>query len=194
MELELILNFLTYSGLTPDKLLPVAVVVGAFGYLFNKNLDKKFNKVDKEFSKVDKDLMSINRDLICVNNATTEIQNILKGKGERIMHPLTMKPGSPLVMTDYGKKLVNESGFPKVFEQNRNRIVNAVKSRRPQTNYDIQEYSKEVLLQDFINDPMMKPVKDYAYQNSLGIKIILETASLTVRDEVMKEVKFDDEI
>jgi len=39
----------------------------------------------------------------------------------------------------------------------------------------------------------MKPVKDYAYKNALGVNIILETASLMVRDEVIKELRFDDE-
>lgn len=131
---------------------------------------------------------------MCVNNATTEIQTIFKEKGERIIHPLTIKPGSPFIMTDYGKKLVDESGFPKIFKQNKVRIIDSVKSRRPQTNYDIQEYSKDVLLQDFINDPMIKPIKDYAYKNALNINIILETASLIIRDEVIKEFKFDDEI
>jgi len=185
--MEWIINLLVYLGITPDKLLPIVLVVGAFGYLFNKNLSRNVDKIDK-------DLVRMNKDLMCVNNATTEIQTIFKGKGERIMHPLTMKPGSPLVMTDYGKRLVDKSGFPKVFEQNKVRIVNSVKSRRPQTNYDIQEYSKEVLFQDFFNDPMMKPVKDYAYKNSLSVNIILETAALMVRDEVIKELKFDDEI
>jgi len=73
---------------------------------------------------------------MCVNNATTEIQTIFKEKGERIMHSLTMKSGSPLIMTDYGKKLVNESGFPEFAEHIRVRIIGEIKSCRLETNYD----------------------------------------------------------
>ncbi|XOB40136.1 MAG: hypothetical protein ACKKMR_02280 [Candidatus Nealsonbacteria bacterium] len=133
-----------------------------------------------------------------LNNAIAEIQSFLKPyfeeQGREILHLLTMKPGSPLVLTDYGKKLVNESGFPKVFKENRDKIINAVKSHRPQTNYDIQEYSKNVLLNDLIDDPMMKPIKDHAFKNSINVRVILEAASLLVRDEVMKELKFNNNL
>jgi len=53
---------------------------------------------------------------------------------------------------------------------------------------------KKVLLEDFIDDPMMKPIKDYAFKKSMSIETILEPASLLVRDEVMKEIKFNDDL
>lgn len=46
MELKLILDFLAYLGITVDKLLPIVLVVGFFGFLFNKNFNKNINKID----------------------------------------------------------------------------------------------------------------------------------------------------
>ncbi|TSC95445.1 MAG: hypothetical protein Athens101410_504 [Parcubacteria group bacterium Athens1014_10] len=181
-EVEFLLQ---YFGITADKLFPIAIILGlGLFLLFKYFLKPNFNFLKKSIKNIDDDLTK-------VNNATTEIQSYFTKQGFTMLHQLTMRPGSPFVLTEYGEKLVNESGFPEIFRQNREKIINTVKSYNPQTNYDIQEYSKKVLLENFLNDPIMKPVKDYAFQNSIKIEIILEAATLLVRDEVMKELKFD---
>lgn len=177
----MIIEILKFFGITADKFTPVAIVIAIGLFLFYKFCIKAIRK----------SVESIDDDLTNVNNATTEIQSHFIEAGFKILHPLTMKPGSPLVLTDYGKKLVKESGFFDIFQgENKTKIVNAVKAHNPQTNYDIQEYSKDVLLHDFIDDPMMKPIKEYAFKKSTNIKIILEAAALVVRDKVMEELKF----
>lgn len=86
---------------------------------------------------------------------------------------------------------MKESGFYQIFKENREKIINAVKARYSQTKHDIPEYSKDVLLNDFINAPIMEPIKEYAFKNSINIKIILEAAFPVVRDEVIKSYNFN---
>lgn len=176
-----IISFLQYFGITPDKLTPIILVFLIGCFLLYRYCIKAIKS----------DVSDMNTDLTNINNATTEIQSHFIDAGYKILHPLTMKPGSPLVLTEYGEKLVRESGFYKMFQgENKQKIIDAVKSRRPQTNYDIQEYSREILVIDLIDDPMMKPIKEYVFKNSISIEIILNAAALIVRDEVMKELKF----
>lgn len=176
-----IIEILNFFGITADKLTPIIIVIGLGFVLLLKYY----------LNPIKKDMSDVNKDLTTINNATCEIQSHIADAGVKILHSLTMKPGSPWVLTEYGEKLVKESGFPQVFEENRDRVIDAVKARHPQTNYDIQEYSKDVLLEDLIDDPIMKPIKDYAYQKSIDVKLILEPAALVIRDEVIKELNLD---
>ena len=184
----MIIEILQFFGITPDKLGPIVVVMGLTFYFLFKYFLKPIKKSIKR----------IDLDLTNVNNAVVEIQSCLKPyfkqNRREIIHPLTIKPGSPWVLTEYGEDLVEKSGFLKILKENRDIIVNAVKARNPQTNYDIQKFSKDILLKDFINDSMMKPVKNYAFEKNMSVETILEPAGLLVRDEVMKEIKFDKNI
>lgn len=106
MDLIAILQFF---GITPDKLVPVIIVIVigiAFYLLFKYTLNP-----------IKQSIRNIDDDLTIINNATTEIQSYFIEAGTRIIHPLTMKPGSPLVLTEYGKKLVKESGFLSSFNK-----------------------------------------------------------------------------
>jgi hypothetical protein len=40
------------------------------------------------------------------------------------------------------------------------------------------------------NDEMLRPVKEYAFNNGLDVKIFVPLAGILLRDEVMKELKF----
>jgi len=178
----MIIEIIKFFGITADNITPVAIVIAIGLFLFYKFCIKTIKESVK----------NIDDDLTNVNNATCEIQSHFTDASFTILHPLTMKPGSPLVMTDYGEKLVKESGFFDIFQgENKTKIVNAVKARNPQTNYDIQEYSKDVLLNDFINDSMMQLIKEYAFKKPISIKIVLDVAALVVRDAVMDELKLD---
>lgn len=126
-----------------------------------------------------------------ITPAIVEIQGKFKEAGHNLLFPLTVTPGSPLKLTEYGQKLIDESGFETLLQANRDQLVQKVKAKQPKTNYDIQQQSidviKELLHGD---DEMLNPLKDYAFNNGLKLDIIIPPAGIILRDEVMRELKF----
>lgn len=126
-----------------------------------------------------------------ITPALVEIQGKFTEAGHNLLFPLAVTPGSPLKLTDYGKKLIEESGFDKLLEECRDRLVQKVKDKNPRTNYDIQEQSVQVIREVLeSDDDVLKPLKDYAFDNGLPLEIMIPPAGIVLRDEVMKELKF----
>jgi transcription initiation factor TFIIIB Brf1 subunit/transcription initiation factor TFIIB len=128
-------------------------------------------------------------------NAIVEIQTQLAGRGFVVNQKLAYTPGSPLQLTEFGKTIIKESGFETVItdQTKRTYLINLVRAKNPQTNYDIQQFSMGVMkeLADR-NDANAVRLKEYAYQKGLPLEIVVNAAGIVLRDEVMKELKFSD--
>ncbi len=123
--------------------------------------------------------------------AIVEIQGKFSQAGHNILFPLTVTPGSPLKLTDYGEQLMESSGFDKILKNANNRkiLVDFVKAMNPQTPYDVQECSIkgiQKLLEK--NNPILAPLKDYAYSTGLSTEILVQPAGILLRDKVLKEI------
>jgi hypothetical protein len=164
-----------------DFLLIIIVALSGLVSWFGK---KTLDRIEKKISSVESDLKPI-------TPAIVEIQGKFKDAGHTLLFPLTVTPGSPLKLTEYGEKLMKESGFCEVLKKNRKELVDGVKVKSPKTNYDIQQFSKQLIHELFENDnEMFRPLKDYAFNNGMNVKILVPPAGLLLRDEVMKELKF----
>lgn len=126
-------------------------------------------------------------------SSIVEIQTLLTGRGFTVNQRLAYAPGSPTRLTDYGETLMQDSGFYEILKNNPAFFVGLVKSKNPSTNYDIQELSRKVLkeLTDS-NNALVLSLKNYAYNKGLPLEILVNTAGIVLRDEVMKELSFDD--
>lgn len=166
------------------------IIFGIIAWLI-KNAIGGLQEADKRIeSKVDK----IEAFTKVAANSIVEIQTLMGGKGFTINQRLAFTPGSPLKLTEYGETLMRESGFYDILSKNHRFFVDLVKSKNPQTNYDIQEFSMSVLKElAMANNVLAIPLKNYAFSKGLPLDIILNSAGIVIRDEVMKEVKFEDE-
>jgi len=103
---------------------------------------------------------------------------------------MTVAPGSPLHVTEYGDDLLKESGFYDVLKDNRGELVQLVKDKKPTTNYDIQKDSIEVIEDILASDhDMTVTLKEYAFSKGVDLTVLALPAGIALRDEVMKEVK-----
>jgi len=170
MELETALNLLREYGFTKDNtpLLVLALVL--------------FLYIDRVISPVKK---SITR----VTNAVIEIQTTLRNRmrGITLEHSLVEAPGSPLQPTELGRKYIIESGLEKILNEEKSMLKEKIElllvGLEP-TEYDVQEKAREVLI-SLKDDPLMNPVKEYAYQNGLDVDIILRAGGLWLRDDYL---------
>lgn len=138
------------------------------------------------------DVKKIKNELKPLTPAIVEIQGKFTEQGHPLLFPLTVTPGSPLKLTDYGTKLMNDSGFAKTIanETNKKTLVDVVKAMNPQTEYDIQECSIKTI-QNLLdkNNPMLNSLKDYAFKNGLPLSVLIKPAGVLLRDEALKAIK-----
>lgn len=88
---------------------------------------------------------------------------------------------SPLSLTAFGKKLVVESGFESIFPSVRDDLVAKLALKTPNTKYDAQEKSRE-LMDELKEYPAFAPIKTYAFKNGLDFGQILRAGAILVRD------------
>ncbi len=155
----------------------ITILLGAIGYFVKKIMDET---------------QALKTEMKPIAPAVIEIQGKFTQAGHQLLFPLTVAPGSPLKVTEYGDRLLRESGFYKLLQANRQQLVNLVKDRHPKSNYDIQQEAAEVM-QDLLesDDEMALGPKEYAFNNGLDIKILATPAGIALRDEVMKDLKFN---
>ena len=189
MLLNLLKNMETsqlWTILTP---IMATIVISVFAWLLKRaieNLEKTDQRIETKVDKIESFTKSS-------ANSIVEIQTLLAGKGYTIQQRLAYTSGSPLKLTDYGETMMKESGFHENLIKNKKFFVDLVRNKKPLTNYDIQDYSMLVLKElASQNNPIVIPLKNYAFDNGLPLEIILNSAGIVLRDEVMKEVKFSD--
>ena len=154
----------------------ITVLVAAVGYFVKKIMD---------------DTTALKTQLKPMVPAIVEIQGKFAEAGYKVLFPLTVAPGSPLHVTEYGDTLLRESGFYDVLQANREHLVRLVKDSNPKTNYDIQQNSIEIIKGLFeSDDEMALPLKEYAFNTGTTLEVLVQPAGITLRDEVMKELKF----
>lgn len=173
--------------MTDFLLLTITILVTMIAF-FGKS---RLSDIDKKLTAVDTRLTSIDKELRPLTPAIVEIQSKFTEGGHSIMLPITVSPGSPLKLTEYGEKVLKDFGFHEVFKKARDQLISEVITMEPKTNYDIQEDAKIVIQNTFASDdPVFKPMKDYAYNNGLPVELVIPPASIVLRDAVMKQLSF----
>ncbi len=152
-------------------------------------LEEKLNflpKLEEHIGKIDAHLSQ-------VTNAIIEMQTHMNSRGYMINQKLAVTNASPTRLTDYGEQLMQESGFYQIIKEEKGLLVDLVRAKNPRTDYDIQEFSLKVLQElATTNNPVLFPLKNYAFQKGLVLDIILQAAGIVLRDNVIQELKFDD--
>ena len=130
---------------------------------------------------VKKEIEPLRKTITSVVNAVNELHSVLrvKIKGLEFKATLLEKPGSPLSPTNYGASLIKESGLETVLDDNKELFKRKLKELLPEgyTEYDVQERARDVLAK-FADDVIMRPVKNWVYNNPMDIDAILRVGGL----------------
>ncbi len=165
-------------------ILPI-LITALFGLLFFFIRDR-FNTLTKTDERVEGKVDKIGDKVEETRGAIIEMQDEFKKLGYPMQRIL--KTISPVGLTDYGKKLVAESGFNKIFNDNKETIIGWIKELNPKNQYDAQELSRKTLL-DRKDDTLFEPLKNYTFQHGeTSLEQILRAGSIVLRDEVIKEL------
>jgi hypothetical protein len=153
----------------------IVALLGVSGYFLKRIVD---------------DTTRLKKEMQPIAPAIIEIQSKFTQAGHTILFPMTVAPGSPLHVTEYGDDLLKESGFYEILKDHGKELIQMVKDRKPATNYDIQKDSIDVIEEILGSDhDMTLPLKEYAYSKGVDLSVIALPAGIALRDEVMKLVK-----
>jgi uncharacterized protein YihD (DUF1040 family) len=88
---------------------------------------------------------------------------------------------SPLQLSEFGKKIVEESGFARIFSECKDDLVQKLKQKDPKNQYDVQEKARALMneLGEYIP---FQQIKTYAFKNGLDFLQILRAGSILLRD------------
>ena len=99
----------------------------------------------------------------------------------------TTESKSPLVLNDYGKKTLQESGFNTIFETMKEELLAAVAANNPRNRYQVQTESEKVML-TMVNDERFEPLQKYIYEHpKVNIPLILMTGAIPLRDYYLEK-------
>lgn len=160
-----------------------ALITALIGLLFWFIRDR-FNILTKTDERVEGKVDKIGDKVEETRGAIIEMQDEFKKQGYPMQRIL--KTASPVVLTDYGQKLVAESGFNKIFNDNKEIIIGWIMELTPKNQYDAQEFSRKALL-DHKDNTLFEPLKNYTFQHGeTSLEQILRAGSIVVRDEIIK--------
>lgn len=94
---------------------------------------------------------------------------------------------SPVQPTELGAKYIRESGLEKILDERKTLLCENLKNSLPQNyaDYDVQEIARRIML-SLKDEPMMKPVKEYAFKEGVEVEVILGVGALWLRDDFLK--------
>jgi hypothetical protein len=162
-----------------DALIPgISLVAGGVGAFLGAYA--KFIVLDQRVKHLETDIAEIKAHCKTMNDKVVACEVRQEERGEK---PL-VKRKSPISLTERGLDLLKNSGGQAWISTNRDSLLAALKAKNPQSPYDVQEFSKQVLKEKEA-DPLMSPLKDYAYQQGLDLNDILLVMGIHLRDEAM---------
>lgn len=129
-----------------------------------KKHDKISDKVDALRSDTDKMISSV----VSLEKSIDKLTDIAQAH-------------SPITLTKKGEKLVEDSGFNKIFEEAKESLVKDLHKMQPHSQYDVQEKAR-ILLRDMTTDKRFAPVETWAYNNGEDFPQILRAGSIKLRD------------
>ena len=97
-----------------------------------------------------------------------------------------IKQMSPLQIQPAGQKVLDDSTFTKIFNENKNKFFATIDEKNPQTKLEVENYSIYSFSDIFIKDEALNPVKAYLYQNPSIRETFPTLAGVYIRDEYLR--------
>lgn len=95
---------------------------------------------------------------------------------------------SPLSLTESGKALLLDSKGNLYVDVNKQELIDAIRSASPKTTYDVQELSRKIL-ESRSNDDSFNEIKNFAFEEGLELRDIIDVMGVYLRDMALPEVK-----
>lgn len=155
------------------------LLVGALSYLvfFGRQFEK-IDKLEKEQEKQGNKIDEFSTDIATLKE--------FKANTEKIIDKEIYKSKSPLSLTDFGKQLLIDSGFNKIFEREKDNLASKLEEKHPSTQYDVQEVAR-LLMSELVDYGPFQPLKGYAFEHGKDYAQILRAGAIPLRDYYLEK-------
>lgn len=131
-------------------------------------LEKKFDKIENKAEGLRSD---VDRMISTINGLQKSIDKITD----------VAQSHSPISLTEKGEKLVEDSGFNKIFKEYKDDLVKRLHRLKPRSQYDVQEKAR-MMMSDMIDDERFRSIEGWAYDNGEDFAQIMRAGSIKLRD------------
>jgi hypothetical protein len=113
----------------------------------------------------------------------TELDKLLEFKvsTQKFIDSKLYTAQSPLNLSDFGTKLIKESGFLDIFETVKDDLVLKLEVLKPSTQYETQEKSR-ALMDELTEYVPFRPIAKYAFDHGIDLSQILRAGAILLRD------------
>jgi hypothetical protein len=123
-------------------------------------------------------------------SATIEIQDKLQASGQELTSRLMTASSSPQLLTEYGQRLLEESGFIESLNEHKQTLIAAVSRKKITSVKDIEQKSIEVIRELLAtNHVSLQSLQSYAYTSGMLASALVPAAGLKLRDEVVRDIR-----
>lgn len=118
-----------------------------------------------------------------ITDMKSELDRLLEFKVnvQKFVDSNIYKNQSPLSLTEYGQKLVDDSGFKEVFENTKDDLVTMLEQQNPSSQYDTQEKAR-ALMDSLTDYAPFELLKKYAFEHGADLGQILRSGAIMLRD------------
>jgi len=143
------------------------------------------NKTNKDFTCLSVTIKSLENLMGKIKNDLKFIANYLSEKSGGIFDRTQLESCSPFKLTVVGRKFLDDIGFIKLFNDNKNDFFQIIDLDHPTTNYDVEIGARKSFIILSERD-YFKPIKVYLYSNpEKRLDSISITAGVYIRDEYL---------
>ena len=151
-----------------------AGIIGSLSAVFTIGQYK--NKVDTLKEEKDKA-----RDKIDALRSDVDKLTEFKANAQKFIDDKIYQKGSPLNLTEFGIKLLKDSGFDGIFKIEKDNLAKKLEQYNPITKYDVQERARE-LMDGLVDYAPFSSIKIYAFSNGIDFSQILRAGAIPLRD------------
>ena len=157
-------NWLTFAGL----ILSVFFIIFAGGRLF-----ERIGYIKKEIDEIKPDVKMI---------------PIIKERVDVLWASRYTQPGSPMVLTEAGKKILLDSKIENFTTEYYNEILIKVKERNLENPYQVQEALFEIMRNYKNNDDCIRKLENAAFVAGVDVDTVLLVGAVNVRNKIINDL------
>lgn len=154
---------------------PIVLTLGVNAIVYLLAIGQYKNKVD--------DLVEYKKD------STKDLKKI-SDRLSRLQGGIDRDREYNLSLTEKGKALLLDSKGQDLVDENIDKLAKEVDDMRPKTPYDVQEYAKQVLLNNQ-NEDWFLPLKDFLYREGLPLETLINVLGIYFRDKLLARKHWD---
>lgn len=98
-----------------------------------------------------------------------------------------IKQMSPLQIQPAGQAILQEVGFPKIFEDNKEKFFSIIRNKKPQTKLEVESYAIYSFIEVMTTDGILNRVKVYLYEHPNIRETFPTLAGVYIRDKYLEE-------